>query len=215
MNAMQRLRRTVLVALAAALALGAVGPVGGQPATPLPIGEQEDYGCVSFRTGSNFNRGLYETCTQSSAWWDSFSCAQTPIQHGPWVPPGDRPGAASPFKYSPWLHLETDREEVVVILWFGSRPIPAGNYDEKPRGLAFVSIVFPRAVSSVSLTASEPSVADVLELQPTPSRSGIDGTIWDVDRINPPTAGCWTYSIMATTDDGTEIRAPFTFVAVE
>ncbi|MGI8963884.1 MAG: hypothetical protein ACR2GI_05210 [Thermomicrobiales bacterium] len=104
---------------------------------------------------------------------------------------------------------------MVVILWFGSRPIPAGNFEEKPRGLAFISIMFPKAVESVILTASEPSTTDVLELQPSRSRSGIDGTVWDVDRINPPGAGCWTYTIMATTDEGTEILAPFIFVAVE
>lgn len=215
MNVVQRWRQTVLVALPVALVLGTIGISGAQPATPLPEGEQEDYGCVSYRTGSNFNRNLYETCTQSSAWWDSFSCEQTPIQHGPWVPPNDQPGAASPFKYNPWLHLETEHGEVVVMLWFGSRPIPAGNYDEKPRGVAEISIVFPTNVRSVGLTASEPSVTTVLELQARPSSFVTDGTVWDVSEVNPSKAGCWTYTIIATTDGGTEFRVPFTFVAVE
>lgn len=215
LDLIQRLRRGALLALPVVLALGAIGPAGGQPATPMPDGEQEDYGCVSYRTGPEFNRNLYGTCTQSTAWWESFSCKQTPIQNGPWVPPNDRPGAASPFKYNPWLHLETDGGDVVVMLWFGSRPIPAGNYAETLRGVADVSIIFPTSVSSVSLAASEPTVTDALELQPRPSTFVTDGTVWDADEINPPKAGCWTYSIIATTEGGTEIRAPFTFVAVE
>lgn len=215
MNVVQRLRRNVLVTLPVVLALGATGPAGGQPATPMPNGEQEDYGCVSYRTGSDFNRNLYGTCTQSTAWWESFSCEQTPIQNGPWVPPNDRPGASSPFKYNPWLQLETGGGDVVVMLWFGSRPIPAGNYAEKPHGVADISIIFPTNVSSAGLAASGPSATDVLELPARPSSFVTDGTVWDVGEINPPKAGCWTYSIIAMTEGGTEIRAPFTFVAVE
>lgn len=215
MTVVQRLKRSVLLALPVVLALGAFGIAGGQPATPLPPGEQEDYGCVSYRTGSNFNRNLYETCTQSTAWWESFSCNQTPIQNGPWTPPNDEPGASSPFKYNPWLHLETDGGDVVVMLWFGSRPIPAGDYSEKLHGAADISIMFPTQVRSVGLSASEPSVTDVMELQAQPSTYVTDGTVWDVDASNPPKTGCWTYIITAATEEGTEIRVPFTFVAVE
>ncbi len=215
MNVGRHLRWSALVALPVVLALGAIRPARAQPATPLPPGEQEDYGCVSYRTGSNFNRNLYETCTQSMAWWESFSCDQTPIQNGPWTPPNDVPVASSPFKYNPWLHLEADGGDVVVMLWFGSRPIPAGDYGDKLHGAADISIIFPTNVSSMSLIASEPSVTDVLELQARPSSFVPDGTVWDVDASNPPKAGCWTYTITATTEGGTEIRVPFTFVAVE
>ena len=215
MDLVLRLSRSVLVALPVVLALGAIGIAGAQPATPLPPGKQEDYGCVSYRMGSDFNRNLYETCTQSTAWWESFSCDQTPIQNGPWTPPNDGPVASSPFEYNPWLHLETERGDVVVMLWFGSRPIPAGDYGEKLHGAADISIIFPTKVRSMSLTASEPAVTDVLELQAHPSTYVTDGTVWDVDASNPPKAGCWTYTITATTEGGTEIRVPFTFVAVE
>jgi len=210
-----KLRQRALVAMTVVLFLCAIGIAGAQPATPLPEEEQEDYGCVSYRTGSNFNRNLYGTCTQSTAWWESFSCDQTPVQNGPWTPPNDEPGASSPFKYNPWLHLETDHGNVVVMLWFGSRPIPAGDYSEKLHGAAAISLIFPEEMSAVRLTASEPAARDVLEFQAHLNSFVSDGTVWDIDATNPPQAGCWTYVIAATTTEGAETLVDYTFVAVD
>lgn len=106
---------------------------------------------------------------------------------------------------------------MVVTLWFGSRPMPAGEAAalHGSHNAADIGITFPIPMESVAVTASAPGLADRREFAGTRNAVANDPRVWDVDAINPPVAGCWTFSIIGTPEEGTELRAPFTFVAVE
>lgn len=205
--------------ICAIVALGLFGSLGlaaAQPATPESPESQEDYGCVIYRGGPNFNRSLFYTCTLSEPWWFSFSCAQTPVQNGPWSPAQDLP-VSSPHVWRPWLNLPSASGDVVVTLWFGSRPMPAGEAAmlHGPHNAADIGITFPVPMESVMLTASEPGAANSLEFSGKRNAYADDPRVWDVDAVNPPSAGCWEFTIVGTPEQGSEVRVPFTFVAVE
>jgi len=105
----------------------------------------------------------------------------------------------------------------VVTLWFGSRPMPAGEAAalHGSHNAAGVGITFPVPMESVKVTASEPGMADGLEFSGKKNGDANDSRVWDVDAINPPSAGCWKFTIIATPDRGAELLIPFTFVVVE
>ncbi|HEU0163842.1 MAG TPA: hypothetical protein VFQ54_02290 [Thermomicrobiales bacterium] len=207
------------------LLIGSLGLAQGQsgyptmaistPTTRPGPTAQEDFGCSLQIAGTDFDRNLYGTCTVSDPWWYSFSCAQTPIQGEPWKPAADLPVDTS-FVWHPWLKLPSSHGEVVVTLWWGNRPIPAANASGvSPFGKFSISVTFPVPVRSVELVATTPQGGSSLKTAGEVYEYFHDARIWNVDEIRPPVAGCWSYTILATTEQGDKMNLPFTFVVTD
>jgi hypothetical protein len=218
---MRRLRMTLslVVLLAVILPTPSLGiaqsasPAASPPATP-----QQGNGCTIQDTSTTGDLIPSDGCTVSDPWWWSYTtCEQTPIETTPWSPPADLPQLGPAYRATPWLALPSEHGEVIVMLWFGSRPVPVKQYADRHdfHNVAAITIIFPQMVKAVSLDATSISAQMSFTFPTGPNRDAHSGQVWNVEMINPPVAGCWDYTIEGVTEGGETLSVPFTFVVVQ
>ncbi|MGC4192363.1 MAG: hypothetical protein QM589_14530 [Thermomicrobiales bacterium] len=208
------MRQTRLLLLSLVVVLASIElAMGGTITASSPAGD----GCVIQNTSTTGTPVPADGCTVSAPWWWSSTCEQTPIQVTPWTPPKDLPDLDASYQSAPWLKLSSDQGDVIVMLWFGNRPVPVKRYADQHdfQNVAAITIVSPKPMTSVTLGLKSISAQMEYTLDATPNAEARSANVWDVEMINPPLAGCWDYTIKGTTQDGKTLSAPFTFVVTQ
>ena len=193
-----------------AIALAAVGP--SSSGAQMPSSGGTPVSCTVWHP-VDLGTSLPDGCGLSDGWWTSWAdCAITPVHNEPWMEKGHGAGLAG----IPWIPIPMGMVGATAHLFFGNRPLPVG--DTFPDGSAYTKVLWTfsepvRDFGVTAMNAGRPdSPVDVVETGPA-NTSSDSSNEWP-SYLAVPDAGCWTFTLTATTRAGEVVTGTFTYVAV-